>query len=164
MEFSWHVLNNDFRLHHSSNHDVIYDVLICNIPFHLFDLVSISYSASNPNHVQLDHNRPVQLSNEKRINREFNELAIVHVQYYHINIKISYLVRYNLKVGIECLMDSLVCLNKYHGEFVNKTGDGYILPVVDLDRLRKTVPIDCGWFYSFREWRKNTANIHKLAR
>lgn len=36
-------------------------------------------------------------------------------------------------------MDILISLNKYHGEFVDKTGDEYNLPVVDLDRLRKTV-------------------------
>lgn len=36
-------------------------------------------------------------------------------------------------------MDILISLNKYHDEFVDKIGDEYNLPVVDLDRLRKTV-------------------------
>lgn len=39
-------------------------------------------------------------------------------------------------------MDILIFLNKYHGEFVDKTDDGYILPVVDLDRLQKTTNPD----------------------
>lgn len=49
-----------------------------------------------------------------------------------------YLVQYSSTIDIECLTDNSVYLNKYHDEFVNKTGDEYILPVVDLDRLRKT--------------------------
>lgn len=49
-----------------------------------------------------------------------------------------YLVQYSSTIDIECLTDNLFYLNKYHDEFVNKTDDEYILPVVDLDRLRKT--------------------------
>lgn len=51
---------------------------------------------------------------------------------------VAYLVQHSWTVDIECLADSSDYLNKYHDEFVNKTGDEYILPVVDLDRLRNT--------------------------
>lgn len=50
----------------------------------------------------------------------------------------AYLVQHSWTVDIACLADNSVYLNKYHDGFVNKTGDEYILPVVDLDRLRKT--------------------------
>lgn len=56
-------------------------------------------------------------------------------------------------------MDSLVYLNKYHGEFVNKTGDGYILPVVDLDRLRKTAPKNGGDSILGKSCRDSQINI-----
>lgn len=51
---------------------------------------------------------------------------------------LAYLVQHSWTIDIEWLTDNLDYLNKYHVEFVNKTGDEYTLPVVDLDRLRKT--------------------------
>lgn len=65
-------------------------------------------------------------------------LILITPGFFHSKIS-SYLELYSWRVDIECLMDILISLNKYHDEFVDKTGDEYNLPVVDLDRLRKTV-------------------------
>lgn len=48
---------------------------------------------------------------------------------------LAYFEQYSWTTDIECLMDTLIFLNKYHDELVDKIGDEYNLPVVDLDRL-----------------------------
>lgn len=52
-------------------------------------------------------------------------------------------------------MNTLIFLNKYHGKFVDKTGDEYIFPVVDLDPLRKTAS---KWAISKSKWSEEALN------